>query len=117
GWSLSLGLGFCRRSLTLGLGGFLGLFFGLRRFLSLRRRPTIPPDFGDHGADGGALAFGDDDLAQLAGGVGLHLDVGLVALDLDQWLALFDLLAFFLQPAQDLAGFHRIRQPAHLDFC
>src|SRR5207248_3873020 len=115
GGSLRLRLGFCRGSLALGLGGFLGLFFGPGRFLSLLRRPTIPPDFGDHGSDGGALAFGDDALAQLAGGVGLHLDVGLVALDLDQWLALFDLLAFFLQPAQDLAGFHRVRQAGHLD--
>src|SRR5437870_5006902 len=116
GGRLFLRLGFGRRSLTLRLGGFLGLAFGLGRFLlSLRRRLAVAPDFSDHGADGGALALGDDDLAQLARGVGLNLDVGLVALDLDQRLALLDLLAFLLQPAQDLAGLHRVREAWHLN--
>src|SRR5205823_8564055 len=113
--SLFLRFGFGLRSLTLGLGGFLGLAFRLGRFLSLRRPLAVAPDLRDDGADGGTLALGDDDLAQLARGVGFDLDVGLVALDLDQRLAFFDHLAFLLQPTQDLAGFHRVRQAGHLN--
>src|SRR5207302_1250431 len=80
-----------------------------------RRRFAIATNLGDDGADGRAFALRDHDLAQLSGGVGLDLDVGLVALDLDQRFALLDLVALFLQPAQDLAGLHRVRQPRHLD--
>src|SRR2546430_528920 len=94
--------------------GSLGLALGRRRLLRGRSRTGVA-DLGDHGPDGSAFTFGDDDLAQLAGGVGLDLDVGLVALDLDQRFAFLDLVALFLQPAQDLAGLHRVRQPWHLD--
>src|SRR5438067_247356 len=104
-----------RRCLTLWSAAILCLVFRLGPFLSLRRRLAIASDLRDDGADGGTLALGDHDLAQLAGGIVFALDVGLVALDFDQRFALFDLLALLLQPSQDLAGFHRVRQARHLN--
>src|SRR5205814_1511559 len=81
-WFRSIGGG--RAGAFLWLGG-LGLTLR-RRCLVRRRSRTAVADLGDHRSDGRAFTLGDDDLAQLAGGVGLDLDVGLVALDLDERL-------------------------------
>ena len=102
-----------RAGVLLWLGG-LGLTLRRRRLLGCGGCTAVA-DLGDDRPDGSAFTFGDDDLAQLAGGVGLDLDVGLVALDLDERFAFLDLVTLFLQPAQDLAGLHRVRQPRHLD--
>jgi len=110
-----------RRGMGLGRlrGGWPGVLPRLsRRCLTLgcgfRGRGHVP-DLGDDGADRRALPLGNHDLAQLAGCVRLDLDVGLVALDLDQGLAFLDILALFLEPAQDLARLHRVRQARHLN--
>jgi len=77
----------------------------------------VAANFGDHRADRGAVAFLDEDLAQFARGIGLHLDVGLIAFDLDEGLAFYDLLAFLFQPVKDLAALHGVGQPRHLHVC
>src|SRR3984893_9849993 len=98
------------------LGGLGGLGLALRGGRLRRRRcRAAVADLGNHRANRCAFAFRNEDLAQLARGVGFDLDVRFVALDLDQWLAFLDLVALFLQPAQDLAGLHGVRQPRHLD--
>src|SRR6185295_11539774 len=60
-------------------------------------------------------ALAHDDLAQHAGPEGLDLHVGLVGLDLRDHVAALDRVALLLQPLDDLAGLHRVRQLGHQD--
>ena len=62
-------------------------------------------DVGDGLADRHDLARLGADAGQHTGGPRLHLDVGLVGLDFQERVALFDDIAVRLQPAGDLAGF------------
>ena len=57
----------------------------------------------------------DEDLVQHAGGLGLVDDRRLVRLDLDERLALRDLVAGLLQPLQHGRLLHRVRELRHPD--
>ena len=92
-----------------------GLRFAFRRRAVAGRLLPCLAHPRDHLADRQRVALGGQGLDQGPAGGRLVDHVGLVGLDLDQLLAERDLVAGRLQPAQDRALLHRVREPRHDD--
>src|SRR6185312_8756774 len=100
--------------------GARGTFF-LRRLLDCLSRPaadrrdvfSLFADHGDRRADV-RLAFGDGDLEQDAGSLGLDLLGDLVGVELVERLALLHVIAFGLQPFDDRPRLHPLPEAGEL---
>ena len=86
----------------------------LRRVVSADGAVAAAADRRDRRADGERVALLGDDL-QRPLLVGLVRHVGLVGLDLDELLALGDLVPVGLEPLEDRALLHRVGQAGHRD--
>jgi hypothetical protein len=71
------------------------------------------PQARDHRANRQRITLAGDDLDQISVGVRLEDHVCLVALDLDQFVTRPDLVPLGLQPLQNRAFLHRVREPRH----
>jgi hypothetical protein len=92
----------------------LRLLLHLGRRLRSRDLLALLADHGNRLADGD-LPFGDGDLQQHARRVGLDLLRDFVRIELVERLALLDLLALRLQPADDRARLHALAEARELD--
>ena len=111
GGGAAAGAGGAAADAAVGAGGAAGAGVGRRRG---RRAVPAGVQRRDDAADGQRLARARDDL-QHPGRVGLVRQRRLVGLDLRQRLAARDRIAVGLQPLEDRALLHRVRQPRHDD--